>query len=236
MPNAHAPIAYFAFNRPEHTARTLAALAANPEAGDTDLHVFVDGPRKEDERDAVEKVIALAGRVSGFASVEVHAASEKQGLYRAITSGVTRVVADAKRVIVVEDDILVSPHFLAYMNEALDRYENEPKVGSIHGYSPPIDGLPDYFFMRGGDCWGWATWTDRWTLFDADADKLRRMLVSKRLLTEYCLSRGSSSLLYLLRRARGRNQSWAVLWDVSLFLAGRYTLHPGKSLVSNIGN
>jgi hypothetical protein len=236
MPGKHAPIAFFAFNRPEHAARTLAALAANAEAIDTDLHVFVDGARNDAEQPLVAEVVRIAQTAAGFHSVRIKHADTNQGLYRAITSGVSAVFSEAGRVIVVEDDILVSPHFLAYMNDALERYASDPRVASIHAYSPPIAGLPDYFFLRGGDCWGWATWADRWTLFNPDASGLLDTLVSRKLLTEFCASHGSRSLLLLARRVRGRNQSWAILWHASLFLAGRYTLHPGQSFVQNIGN
>jgi hypothetical protein len=232
----HAPIALFAFNRPEHTARTLAALAATAEAIDTRLHVFVDGIRNSKDETAVAEVIRIANTASGFRSVEVVAADTNQGLYRSITHGVTRVVSAAKRVIVVEDDILVSPHFLAYMNEALARYELEPKIGSIHGYTPPISGLPDYFFLRGGDCWGWATWADRWALFDPDAQGLLHALVRRGELHAFSATHGIQGLRHLIRRSRNRNESWAAHWNASLFLQSRLTLHPGNSFVQNIGN
>lgn len=231
-----APIAYFAFNRPAHTERTLAALAANPQAATTDLHAFVDGPRNEAERLLVAAVLDIVRAAQGFRSVTVHASETNQGLYRAITGGVSRVLADAGRVIVVEDDILVSPFFLSYMNEGLDRFEADSRVGSIHAYSPPIAGLPDYFFLRGGDCWGWATWADRWHLFQADAPALLKQLVTSGQLDAFSSSHGVGSLLLLIRRAQERNQSWAILWHASLFLADRFTLHPGKALADNIGN
>lgn len=230
------PIAYFAFNRPEHTTRTLAALAACEGASATDLHIYVDGPRDQTDRLAVDEVVRIARAISGFRSKRVVTAALNQGLYRAITTGVAEVLSAAGRVIVVEDDVLVTPQFLAYMNAALERYANQPKVGAIHGYSPPINGLPEYFFLPGADCWGWATWADRWALFDPDASALLRALVSRGLLDQFCASHGSRSLLLLARRARGLNQSWAILWHASLFLAGRCTLHPGHSLVNNIGN
>jgi hypothetical protein len=40
----------------------------------------------------------------------------------------------------------------------------------------------------------------------------------------------------LRSRIAGRNNSWAVLWYASAFLAGKLTLYPGRSLVQNIGN
>lgn len=231
-----APIAYFAFNRPTHTARTLAALAASQLAPSTDLRVFIDGPRNEGERALIDEVRRLASSVRGFRSVEIIASETNQGLYRAITGGVSHVLADASRVIVVEDDILVSPFFLAYMNDGLDRFESVQQVGSIHAYSPPITDLPDYFFLRGGDCWGWATWSDRWKLFCPDASSLLKRLVSTGRLDAFCFSHGIGSLLLLIQRVRGRNQSWAILWHASLFLADRLTLHAGTAFADNIGN
>lgn len=173
---------------------------------------------------------------TGFLDVRVRCASENYGLYKSITGGVSDVLSASNRVIVVEDDILVSPLFLKFMNDALDRYAEERAVGSIHGYSPPVDDLPDFFFMRGGDCWGWATWADRWRLFDADARRLLHRLVTGGEVRSFACTYGLQGLRHLVRRARGKNQSWAAHWNASLYLNSRLTLHPGRSLVQNIGN
>ena len=236
MDRTHAAIAFFAFNRPAHAARSLSALAANPDAAKSTLHIFIDGPRNSEELERVQSVREVARQAQGFANIEVHAADSNQGLFSAITNGVGHVLSKHDRVIVVEDDVEVSPCFLAYMNEALARYRNDARVGSIHGYTPPITGLPDYFFLAGGDCWGWATWNDRWSLFEPNPATLLRALAERQLLRAFIASHGAQSLLQLVRRAQGRSQSWATLWHASLFLAGRHTLHPGKSFVYNSGN
>lgn len=232
----YAPIAYFAFNRPVHAKRSLAALAACHGAQATDIHIFVDGTRTPEDEPQVARVIDIVNNVAGFANVDIRVAASNLGLYRSITEGVTSVVSRAGRVIVVEDDLLVSAHFLSYMNDALNTYQNNPEVGCIHAYVPEIDGLPEYFFLRGADCWGWATWRDRWELFDADAKRLLRTLVESGQLGEFCLSHGSDALLHLVRRKHGRNASWGALWHASLFLAERLTLHPCRSFAQNIGN
>jgi len=231
-----APVAYFAFNRPWHTARSLKALGANPEARATDLFVFIDGPRNDSERSSVEKVVETARQETGFRSVTISHAAENLGLFRSITSGVSHVVAKSGKIIVLEDDIVVGPWFLEYMNAALLRYAGDPSVGSIHAYSPNLEDLPDYFFLPGGDCWGWATWADRWALFKPDASQLLREIMARKSPAEFASSHGWQSLLQLVSRAKGRNESWAILWHASLFLAGRLTLHPGNSYVRNIGN
>ena len=236
MSGAPAPVAFFAFNRPVHAARTLRALAATPEARATALHAFVDGPRHGGERDAVDAVREVVANATGFAQVHVHAADANRGLFASITGGVQRVLDAHDRVIVVEDDVEVAPCFLAYMNDALARYRDDARVGSIHAYAPPIDGLPAYFFLEGADCWGWATWADRWSLFEPDPRALLRAMHARRLLRAFTASHGAQSLLQLVHRAEGRSQSWATQWHASLFLAGRHTLHPGQSFVTNIGN
>jgi hypothetical protein len=211
-------------------------LAENPEAKETSLHIFIDGPRHDDEQNLVAEVERIARSTNGFRTIEVVVSPQNQGLYTAITTGVGRVVADAGRVIVVEDDIVASPLFLRYMNDGLNRYQTDARVGSIHAYAPRVAGLPNYYFLRGGDCWGWATWADRWSLFESDPSKLIRRLRSTGQLDNFGENHGIGSLLLLLRRARGKNQSWAILWHASLFLAGRLTLQPGQSFVENIGN
>ena len=229
-----APVAYFAFNRPSHTARSLAALSLNPEARDTDLYIFIDGPRSEDEKLLTDEVDRLSRSVRGFKSVEITSDRINRGLYASITEGVSRVISRTGRVIVVEDDIVASPCFLAYMNDGLELYANEKLVGSIHAYAPSIPSFPDYFFLRGGDCWGWATWEDRWALFNPQvSESLSRVA---QVPAEFSKTHGWQSVVQLVRRAQRKNQSWAILWHASLFLAGRFTLHPGRSFVTNIGN
>jgi hypothetical protein len=229
------PIALFAFNRPAHTAQTLTALAACTGAARHDLIVFVDGPRGPSDRAAIDSVLDLLKQPLPFRSIEVHAAKSNQGLYRAITDGVSTVLKSREEVIVVEDDLVVMQDFLGYMVDALNRYRTQPSVGCIHAYALPIPDLPEYYFLRGGDCWGWATWRDRWALLERDPTLLIRELVRREALDDYMDTQGASSLRMLCDRAQGRNESWAILWHASLWLRDRLTMHPGQSFVRNIG-
>ena len=70
------------------------------------------------------------------------------------------------RIIVLEDDMVSSPYFLCYMNEALNLYAQDDRVACIHGYTYPCENkLPEAFFLKGADCWGWGTWRRGWKLF-----------------------------------------------------------------------
>jgi hypothetical protein len=230
------PVAVFAWQRPRHLQRVLDSLSANAEASDTDLFVFVDGPRHAREASLTDEVIKLTKGVTGFRSVSCHISERNLGLSRSITQGVARVLRDSNTVIVVEDDILVSQYFLRYMNDYLLLYENDEDVASIHAYVYPHDQLlPSTFFMRGADCWGWATWQRAWARYRPDGASLLAELVERNLGAEFDLG-GVADYLDMLRdQIAGRNDSWAIRWHASTFLAGMFTLYPNRPLAMNIG-
>jgi glycosyl transferase family 2 len=234
--DANAPIALFAYNRPAHTRRTLEALRANEGAAASDLYVFCDGPKHEAARAAVAEVRALARSIAGFRRVEVIEQPANLGLASSIIRGVTQVCGQHGRVIVVEDDLVTAPYFLRYMNEALALYRDDAAVGSIHGYWYAVDRpMPDTFFLRGASCWGWATWARAWQQFESDGSKLLRELRTRNLTERFDLEGAIAYTKMLADQIAGRNDSWAIRWHASMFLAGRLQLSPGRSLVQNIG-
>ncbi len=235
--NSPAPIALFAYKRPAHLRRTLAALAANPEARHSALHVFCDGAKSEADAAAVAEVREIACNVAGFATVQVHARERNAGLAQSIIEGVGRMLEAHNSVIVVEDDLVVSLHFLRYMHEGLALYAGDEQVASIHGYCYPLqDTLPATFFLRGADCWGWATWARAWRHFDANGAALLAQLRARRLAQVFDLDGAYPYTRMLEDQIAGRNDSWAIRWHASAFLAGLLTLYPGRSLVRNIGH
>ncbi|WOD40832.1 hypothetical protein [Nodosilinea sp. E11] len=232
-----APVAVFAFNRPHHLHQTLTTLAQNEGAETTTVTIYCDGPRHEQDHSNIEAVRAIAHGGNGFAQVQVVEREANCGLARSIIMGVTEQLRQHEQVIVVEDDLVTSPFFLRYMNQALEVYAECDRVISIHGYIYPIDTpLPETFFLRGADCWGWATWRRGWALFNPDGQALLTELERQQLLLAFDLE-GAYPFSQMLRdQIAGRNNSWAIRWHASAFLADRLTLYPGRSLVHNIGH
>jgi hypothetical protein len=231
-----APIALFAFNRPDHLARTLEALARCPEARHSALTIYCDGPRRPADEAAVAAVRAVAAGAKGFGSLAVDAAQQNRGLAASVIRGVGAQLAQADRVVVLEDDLVVSPHFLRYMNDALERYADEPRVASVHGYSYPTrDPLPETFFLPGADCWGWGTWRRAWQHFEADGAGLLAELERRRLTGHFDFDHRFPYTDMLRDQIAGRNNSWAIRWHAACYLKGMLTLYPGRSLVENIG-
>ena len=235
--NELAPIALFVYRRLQHTRATVESLLQNPESQNSDLCIFCDAAKTADIVDEVAEVRKFVQEVSGFRSIKIVERKENFGLSRNIIGGVTEVLAKNGRVIVVEDDLVCSPIFLRFMNDGLDVYADDAAVASIHGYVYPVHRpLPETFFLRGADCWGWATWTRAWKCFRADGRELLADLERQSLLAEFDLE-GAFAFAQMLRdQIAGKNDSWAIRWHASAFLAGMYTLYPGESLVQNIGN
>jgi Glycosyl transferase family 2 len=232
-----APIALFAYRRPQHLRATLDALRSNPEARDSDLHVYSDAPKDAAAAAGVEEVRRLLRDLEGFKSVNVVEREQNFGLARNITTGVSDVLARSERVIVLEDDLVVSPFFLRFMNEALTAYRDSPRIGSVSAYVYPLDReLPETFFIRGADCWGWATWRDRWqTVFNPDGRALLAELRRRRLTHAFDFDGTMGFTRMLEDQIAGKNDSWAVRWHASCFLDGLLILYPSRPLAQNIG-
>jgi hypothetical protein len=232
-----APIALFVYNRPWHTRQTVAALQKNEFAEFSDLFIFSDAPKNPETIANVQAVREYIKTVGGFRSVSIAERNENLGLADSIIDGVTQVCNEYGSIIVLEDDMVTSPYFLRYMNDALDLYKKEECVISIHGYIYPVaEKLPETFFLRGADCWGWATWKRGWDIFEPDARELLRQLSLQGLEKEFNYE-GSYNFSGMLRlQVQGKVDSWAIRWYASAFLKGKLTLYPGRSLVQNIGH
>jgi hypothetical protein len=232
-----APIALFAYRRPDHLEQALKALRANAEARDTLLYVFSDGAKNPAVASDVEETRRLLRGIEGFKAVEVVLRDENFGLARNLTSGISDVLRRHDTVIVVEDDICVSPFFLRFMNEALTHYRDEPRVGSISGYCYPLLGaVPETFFIRGADCWGWATWRDRWQVYNPDGRELLDQLRQRKLTRAFDFDNAMRLTQMLKDQIKGKVNSWAIRWHASCFLRDLLILYPGRSLVQNIGH
>ncbi len=234
MTKNNAPIAMFVFKRPEHTRLVLESLQENPEFSESPLFIYCDGARNESESSEVEAVRKLVREWPHPNKVLIENDKNK-GLANSIIQGVTEVVNKFGRIIVVEDDLVTSPFFLKYMNDALEFYKEKRNVISIHGYAFPIEGLPESYFIKGASCWGWATWARGWDLFESDGTKLYKKLKEKNLFYRFDINGNYPYKKMLKDQISGKNNSWAIRWYASALIEEMLTLHPGRSLVANIG-
>lgn len=234
----YAPIALFTYNRLWHTKKTIETLLANKLAVESDLYIFSDGPNstKPDDINKINELRSYFKEISGFKSINIINRESNIGLAQSIIEGVSQTITKFGKVIVLEDDMVTSPFFLNYMNDGLNFYENDSRVISIHGYIyPTAEELPELFFLRGADCWGWATWQRGWDLFNPNGQELLNSIKKRNLINEFNFNNAYDYLGMLQKQIEGKNNSWAIRWYASAFLQNKLTLYPGKTLVKNIG-
>ena len=227
-------IVLLGFNRPQHMERLLTTLQDNREFQTIPVLAFVDGPRNRDDEKLISQVVKAV--LSVRPDADVTRRIENLGVAKSVTTAVTEALIKYEQVIVLEDDLELSPQFLRYMLDGLDLYRAEPKVASIHGYTIPMRGLPHAtYFLRGTDCWGWGTWRKSWRLYQDDSAALLNELMNKSLGSDFTFNHSSPHLDLLKAAEMGEVDSWAIRWHASVFLAGGLTLNPSVSLVRNAG-
>lgn len=236
MTNTYAPILLFVYNRPEHVRRNIQALLKNELAAESELFIHSDAAKDETSQAAVKEVRAFIRSIQGFKKITITERAENWGLARSIIDGVTTQINRYGRVIVLEDDLVVAPHFLQFMNDALETYRDEERVGHIQACDFTHDpSLPDTFLIKWTGSWGWGTWDRAWKHFNADGKALLTELESRKLTYTFDFNGKYGYTRMLRRQIEGKNNSWAIRWNASLFLKGILSLNVGKSLVQNEG-
>jgi hypothetical protein len=232
-----APIALFVFKRPWHTQKTLESLAANDLARESELFVFADGPRGAHDAEAVRAVRDVVRRTNACKRVHLIESARNRGLAASIIQGVGRLVHEYGRVVVLEDDLVLSPWFLEYMNGAIERYARCERVMQIAGnmFVSHAPAASDSVFLPIVSSWGWATWRRAWRFFDENLAGAREILDDEPLRRRFDLM-GCYPYSYLVgQQMQGRIDSWAIRWYLSVFRRDGLVLYPTRPLVRNIG-
>lgn len=232
-----APIAIFAFKRLDLLKQTLRSLEACAEFPDSHVLVFSDSARScvPGEEKAVLELRQWLRPWCAQRGATLHEANVNKGLRISIISGVTFTLEQHERVIVLEDDIVVSPSFLAFMNDALESCKNRTEIFQVSGYNVPHQRkLPGTGLLRVPGCWGWATWQRAWREYSDDAAKLLRQVLLKDV-NAFNINSTYNYLESLERNAVGLADTWMVRWYASVYLRAGLTVYPGISLTRNIG-
>ena len=234
------PICLFVYNRPYETESVLNSLASCTGAEEHDVIIFSDAPRSNAPQllQEVEQVRQIIRRPYRFRSVSIREASQNKGLAKSIIEGVTEVLRQYGRAIVLEDDLMFSTDFLQYMEAALDTYAEDKRIWSISGYSPALRLPADYahalYLSPRASSWGWATWLDRWEDIDWNVGDYATFRRDRKARHAFDLGGNDMSRLLDLQQ-HGKINSWAIRWCYAQFRKGMYTVYPVKSKVMNQG-
>lgn len=230
-----APIAMFVYNRLDNVMKTIECLTKNTLADDTELYVFSDGGKDEASWQQVYAVRNFF-RTGSFNLKKVTLIEREVNYYleRNIIEGISQILSDYDRVIVLEDDICTSPYFLEYMNDALDFYKDTKRVMHISGFTHldvPYKG--DVYFTRHMAGWGWATWADRWNgcfvHFKSREEALRKMTPDMIRQIEY------GGRFHCLESLDRNPIPWDICWNINIRTNNGLCLSPTQTLVRNCG-
>ena len=235
----NAPICIFVYKREDTTRQMLESLKRCPECAESELYVFMDEARNDSEAKAVERVRDMIDTLTGFKTIHPYPARMNKGMAQSIIDGVSTVLKEHESVIVLEDDLVVSADFLSFMNDCLQIYDRRKDIWSISGYTPNLDILKGkdqhgVFLVPRAQCWGWATWRDRWETVDWEVSDYKTVLNSKKKREQF--DRGGNDLFRTLEMERNdRIESWAVRWAYAASRQDMWTVNPISSKVQNIG-
>lgn len=234
------PIILFTYNRLEELKLTIAALQNNKLANNSILYVYADGAKTDRDNIAVKAVREFLNTVSGFKKVILTFSEANKGLAASIIDGVTIILAKHGKVIVLEDDLLVSDNFLFFMNQGLNYYEDNPRILSICGYSMGVHTQKSYtyaydvFFAQRSSSWGWATWYDQWQGIDWEVNDFEKFSKDRKKIKEFN-AYGSDLFRMLRRQKQGKINSWAIRYNYHQYKNNLYSVFPVFSKVKNIG-
>jgi hypothetical protein len=231
------PVILVVFNRPECTARSLAAIRA---VRPRQLFLVADGPRADRPGEAAlcAEVRALVEQgVDWPCELVRDYAPDNLGCARRVVSGLDKVFSQVVEAIILEDDCVADPSFFSFCTTLLERYRSQPEVWHIGGANFQAAPQPGTcYFSRYNHVWGWATWRRSWSRLDWEMKDWKfvresgwlRGQLGDRWAAQYWRD-GFDSVL------AGKVDSWAYRWTYTMWRHGGLAVLPGINLVQNIG-
>lgn len=236
----YSPIVIFSYNRKTRLKNLINSLKKNKEFKDTKIFIFQDNYKKKDEKKNIKKVINVINYINKlhYKNIKIIFRKTNYGLARNITSGVTKILNRYEKIIVLEDDLLVSKNFLKFMNEALIFYQNKKKIWHINGWSYDISEIDrlkyDNYFLSFPSSWGWATWKNRWKYFEKNPAKIIKKENMKNI-RNFNLKNSYNFYSQIERNFNNKINTWAIFWYYNIFKKNKLCVYPKTNLVINTG-
>jgi len=232
------PVALIMFNRPEHTKKVLEKIR---EVRPKKLYVIADGPRADKPRDP-ELVLGcrrLIDEIDWDCDVVRDFSEHNLGCRERVVSGLSNVFNQEDKAIILEDDCLPSKSFFYFTQSLLNRYADDPRVGSIAGTLPTgisTSGNESYFFSKYPQIWGWGTWSRVWKTYDASVAKWPTLRKTNFLQVKLYSRKAIANWRWNLDRIyKKKIDTWDYQFVFNMWSHNLLTAIPSTNLISNIG-
>ena len=230
------PIILFTHTRLKLLKKCINSLKKNKLAKDSNIYIFSDGPANKKQIKKILKVRLFLKSLDGFKKVKLFFRKKNYGLSKNIISGVSDILKKEKNAIIIEDDLIFDKFFLEFMNISLKKYEKKKMVWHISGWNYNIDLKlkEDAFFIRGMNCWGWATWRDRWKHFEKKPNKIINTW-DKNKIKKFNFDNSINFFSQIEKNDKKILNTWAIFWYAKIFEKKKLCLNPKKTFTENIG-
>lgn len=236
MKNDCAPVAFFTYIRFKKLKRAIEKLKKNDLSKKTDIFFFSDAAKNTNEIKKVNRVREYLKNIKGFKKKRIIIRSKNLGNGTNIIKGINEVFKKYDKIIVLEDDLDIGENFLTFMNNCLFKYSKNKKIWHVGGwtYNINIKNQYDIFFSSIMNCWGWATWKNRWNKISLNEEKYISIF-SKKMIHNFDIESSTNNWSQMIRNKKKLLNTWAVFWHATIFSHNGITIYPKFSLVKNIG-
>lgn len=231
------PILFVIFNRPE---TALISFQEIKKVKPSRLYIASDAPRDnvQNEKILVEKTRSLIlSEIDWECEVKTLFHEKNLGCGIGVYSAINWIFENEEHGIILEDDCVVNATFFEYMEELLNRYALDERIGMIAGTNPLIQfhSSSSYIFSKYKSCWGWATWKRAWRNMDLSMNWRNKDSDSVLMNAGYC-GMDYDGWKYKIKCIDNNVVSaWDWQWYFSLSAQNQLCIYPSSNLVSNIG-
>lgn len=229
-------ILFLIFNRPDTTKIVFEKIKdAQPQR----LYIAADGPRSRNQLDGIlcEQTRSLVSHIDWPCEVKYFFQEKNLGCKKAVSSAIDWFFDSEEEGIIIEDDIAPSQEFFGFCELMLNQYRNNSKVMMISGFNPLGADIisSEYFYSENPSIWGWATWRDRWKLYDVemrDWSEKDYRTKNKNKFPRYVLEQ---YLEAFEKTKLGLINTWDYQWTHTIQSNTGLVIKPFANLISNIG-
>ncbi len=230
-------VLFMTFNRIDTVPQVFEQIkAAKPPR----LYLASDGPRdnKDGEKEAVESVRKwILDNIDWDCEVKTLFRDENLGCGRAVGGAITWFFENEKDGIILEDDCVPNQSFFRFCEELLDKYADDKRIWVVSGMNPLVetDIKESYYFAKIAQCWGWATWADRWAKFDIDYNMEKFGFENLKNFSPR-LNVQMHMFSTMKRLEKDPYNTWDYQWVFAIAKENGLCINPAKNMVTNIGD
>jgi hypothetical protein len=230
-------VVIFTYDRPDHLERLLYTYYKNQISVLLPTTIYMDAPKSSEAKKAQIKTTKIINRYNDvFKNIKLIKRKINLGSKMNIITGITESFDNFKKLIILEDDLVLSENFLEFLSVCLEYFEGSEYVYHISGCSL-IENTPtlDPYFTKYMNCWGWGTWKDKWQQL-CPSSRSYKYDMNKDEIYNFNFDNSHDFHRQLYENRKGMISTWAILWYACIFKNDGLCLSPGISLVDNKGN